>query len=106
MNQHTADTTPEGASEANAAFLSAAAKGNLEEVKKHIDAGANVNGADKNGWTALMLAAFNGHTDIAALLVQKGVDIEAAPQEGWHAGWTALMRAAEAGDAGGDGGDQ
>jgi len=31
----------------------------------------------QGGWTALMLAAFNGETATATLLIQNGADIEA-----------------------------
>ena len=79
MNQHTADTTPEGK---EALLRTVAGRGVFDDVKKYVEEGAAVNGADKNGWTALMLAAFNGHTEIAAYLVQKGADIEAASQSG------------------------
>ena len=40
--------------------------------------------------TALMLACQNGHTEIAALLIEKGADKEAKD----NLGWTPLMAAA------------
>ena len=38
------------------------------------DRGANVNMQDKEGYTALMLAAQNGHTNIVEILLSRGAD--------------------------------
>jgi hypothetical protein len=52
--------------------------------------GANVNAVTSDGFTALMLAAFYGHTEIvSALLSREGIDVNAADSDG-H---TALMSA-------------
>jgi len=45
--------------------------GNLEEVKKLINAGADVN-ANKAGWTALQWASEKGNTEVIELLKQAG----------------------------------
>jgi ankyrin repeat protein len=50
----------------------AAMQGNLEAVKQHIAAGADVNAKDVNGYTPLDWAIFNKDTEIAALLRKHG----------------------------------
>ncbi len=56
-------------------ILEAAANGNLTEIKTLLDNGADVNAADKNGVTALMLASADGYQDIVELLLARGADI-------------------------------
>jgi ankyrin repeat protein len=56
----------------------AATRGNIEAVKQHLAAGADVNamsGAD--GRTPLNIAATHGHKEIAELLITKGADVNA-----------------------------
>ena len=55
----------------------AAANGNIEAVKQHIAAGADVNAKDNWGWTPLHYAALKGHKEIAELLIAKGADMNA-----------------------------
>jgi len=55
----------------------AAANGNIEAVKQHIAAGADVNAKDNWGWTPLHYAALKGHKEIAELLIAKGADVNA-----------------------------
>jgi ankyrin repeat protein len=55
----------------------AAAVGNIEAVKQHLAAGADVNAKDKLGWTPLFYAAFSGRTEVAELLIAEGVDVNA-----------------------------
>ncbi len=70
----------------------AAKNGNIEAVKQHLTAGtdANVKGGLGNFSTPLTVATMNGHSEIAKLLIAKGVDIN-APDDG---GWTPLHFAA------------
>lgn len=58
-------------------IIEAAANGKLEELKKLISDGADVNAKNNNGWTALILAAWNGHKDCVKLLEQAQRDLEA-----------------------------
>ena len=60
----------------------AADQGNIEAVKQHLDAGANVNAKDEVGWTLLHTAAFYGHKEIAELLITKGADVNAKDEGG------------------------
>lgn len=61
------------------ALRAAAATGNLAGVKRALERGAQIGGADKpTGYTALHLAAQNGHASIVRLLLARGAPIEAA----------------------------
>ena len=55
----------------------AAIGGNIEAVKKHLAAGANVNAKDMFGETPLYIAAGNSHKEIAELLIANGADVNA-----------------------------
>ena len=57
-----------------------AAKGDIEAVKQHLAAGADVNAKTESGWTPLHQAASSGHKvaqQIAELLITKGADVNA-----------------------------
>jgi len=73
------------------ALFKAAAKGNIEAVKQHLDGGADVNAKDGGGWTPLHFAAWFGHTEVAELLIAKGADVNAKD----HTGRTPLNEAIE-----------
>ena len=53
----------------------AAEDGNIEAVKQHLAAGADVNAKGDGESTPLHYAAFNGHKEIAELLIAKGADV-------------------------------
>jgi hypothetical protein len=56
-------------------------RGDLREVQKLLDSGSDP--MEKfQGWTPLMKAAEEGHVDIIQLLLNRGVDIEAANNKG------------------------
>jgi ankyrin repeat protein len=59
----------------------AAAFGNIEAIKQHLAAGADVN-AKRSGWTPLCEAAINGHKEIAELLIANGADVNAKDDRG------------------------
>jgi ankyrin repeat protein len=65
---------------------------NAAAVRMLLDHGARVNGADREGVTALMWAARDGHKDTMQLLLDRGADIDTRD----HLGQTALMWAATA----------
>ena len=72
-------------------FFQAALDGVMEVVQKAIESGAEVNQVDEtNNRTALMLAAFNGHTYVADHLILAGAVVDARDQ----INRTALMFAA------------
>ena len=55
-------------------ILEAAAQGNLAEIEKLLNQGADVNTHDTNGITPLMLASAEGYREIVVLLLEKGAD--------------------------------
>ena len=67
---------PEGA------LRSAALDGNIEAVKRHLAAGANVNAPNTYGWTALYWASSRGHKEIVELLIANGADVNAKDDDG------------------------
>ena len=64
-------------------------KGDIEKVRKLLQAGANVNLQDKNGETPLYKASRNGYTNIVRLLLDAGAN----PNIQDNGGQTALMNA-------------
>ena len=52
-----------------------------ENVRQAIAAGMDVNAATKDGWTALTVAAFNGHVDCVRILLDAGANPNAADKK-------------------------
>jgi len=71
-------------------------KGDIGQLKLLISKDTDVNVRDQRGMTLLHLAAINGHTDIAALLINKGANVNARIEED---GMTPLHGAAVSGQA-------
>ncbi len=64
-------------------FLFAAHEGNIETVRQALEAGVDVNSANsEEKLTPLHMAAYNGHTDVAKLLLERGAEIDARDHEG------------------------
>ena len=55
----------------------AAQVGNIEAVKQHLDAGAEVDAKEIDGLTPLHVAAGSGQKEIAELLIAEGADVNA-----------------------------
>ena len=68
-----------------------ASLGELEEVKKSLENGSDVNTTDEEGYSALQAAAENGYLDVVEYLVVQGVDV------GYKGEYTALELAEMAG---------
>ena len=63
-------------------FFQSVKAGDYAEVKRLIEAEADVNAQDNNGFTVLMLASANGHIDVAQLLIEEGADVNAQDKIG------------------------
>ena len=61
----------------------------LERVRRSLEQGLDVNEADENGRTALMMAAFDGYTEVVELLIGHGAEVDRHDSSGR----TALMYA-------------
>jgi ankyrin repeat protein len=70
-------------------FLFAVRAGHLDASKTLLDAGAKIDDALPDGTSALVLATINAHYELAAFLLDKGANPNAAAQ-----GWTALHQIA------------
>src|SRR5919197_958871 len=60
----------------------AAETGDMDQLKRHIHWGTDVNVQDSEGGTPLHWAALNGHVDVAELLIAKGAEVSAKNQDG------------------------
>ena len=67
----------------NKSIHSAARYGNIEAVRKHLDAGKDVSLRNNNGDTPLNYAAFLGHMEIVELLLQNGANVNAKGLADW-----------------------
>jgi|GEM_PF-6845818 hypothetical protein len=63
----------------------AAVIGNLEILQRCLKDGANINEADDDGSTPLMLAAVNGQTEAVKFLLKNGADSAKKDVDGWDA---------------------
>ena len=68
----------------------AAGRGNIEAVKQHLDAGADVNAKGKYGRTPLHYAASRGLKKIIELLIARGADVNTKIEVGDYKGQTPL----------------
>src|SRR5215213_7268249 len=58
-------------------LMRTAETGEVDQVRKLIDEGADVNSQSNSGVTALMTAAGMGHAAVTRLLIEKGADVNA-----------------------------
>lgn len=75
-------------------IFSAAVEGDLESLREEIEMGADVDGRDQQGWTALMHASKRGRFSAAEYLVSKGAEINTLSSRG---NFSPLILAAGAG---------
>ncbi len=74
-------------------LIQAAENGDLTEVEKLLEAGADVNKQNNDGETALFFAAEHGYVEIAEKLIEEGADVNVQNNNGG----TTLMYAIEYG---------
>jgi ankyrin repeat protein len=60
----------------------AALQGNIDEIRKHIGAGSDLNEKDDYGSTPLIIAITFGRTEVARALIEAGADMTIANNEG------------------------
>lgn len=60
----------------------ASIKGNIAEVTALLETGADINGADYDGFTALMFAVVFGKAEMVHLLLERGADVHACTEDG------------------------
>jgi ankyrin repeat protein len=70
--------------------LYAARDGRLEAARILVTAGADVNQADANGITPLIMAITNNHVEVARFLMDRGADINASDWYGRTPLWAAV----------------
>ena len=75
-------------------LFQAATYGDIANVRKYLDLGANIEVKDYRGLTSLQIACARGHLDVVRLLLDRGANIEAA---GGNTGQTSLIMASEDG---------
>ncbi|MEU0567513.1 ankyrin repeat domain-containing protein [Nonomuraea sp. NPDC005983] len=73
---------PSEGEEEGLALCAAAAWDRVEVAEALLAAGADVNGGESGGWTALLWAAANGHADTARILIEAGAAVDDANDDG------------------------
>ena len=65
-----------------AVLLTASRAGDLGGIARELLAGAKLEEKNHRGYSALMLAVYNGHYDAALLLIEAGADVNSADKGG------------------------
>ena len=78
-----ADTVSESTLRPNVDLVFAAEDGDLEQVRRLLEQGADIDEPDQHGCTALQLAFAEGHGEIVNLLLDKGAETGVTDEEGF-----------------------
>ncbi|WP_226899922.1 ankyrin repeat domain-containing protein [Nonomuraea phyllanthi] len=78
----TGGADPNSASEEGLPLCAAAAWDRVEVAEALLAAGADVNGREDGGWTALLWAAANGNAATARVLIEVGAEVDTANDDG------------------------
>jgi predicted component of type VI protein secretion system len=73
---------PTGVKAPDISIHEAAKEGNIEAVKQHLAAGADVNAKDEDGINPLHYAAWTDHKETVELLITNGADVNAKMKGG------------------------
>ena len=57
-------------------ILEAASDGDANKVERLISLGANINVRDRWGWTAMSMAAYGGHVEVARVLISHKAQLD------------------------------
>ncbi|GAA1611155.1 hypothetical protein GCM10009733_004010 [Nonomuraea maheshkhaliensis] len=74
--------TPSEGEEGGLPLCAAAARDRTEVARALLDAGAQVDGREDGGWTALLWAATNGQAEVARMLIEAGADVDVTNDDG------------------------
>lgn len=58
------------------AFIEAAAQGDIDALKKHLEQGVDINARNRQKRTAILVAAMNDHYEAVQFLVDAGADVD------------------------------
>ena len=81
-----------GESASDISIHDAAHTGNIEAVKQHLASGADLNAKDSEGGAPLHHAAWNGHKEVAELLIEKAADVNALGDNGTPLDWAIFRK--------------
>jgi NAD(P)-dependent dehydrogenase (short-subunit alcohol dehydrogenase family) len=83
LDQMAATTAADRGDDKAAGFHQAALRGNLQAVRRYIEAGANLNAREPGGGsTPLLIAAMFGHPEVARALIDAGADVNQKNNDG------------------------
>lgn len=80
-------------------FLATCSSGDVEEIRKQLDAGADIDTANVDGLTALHQACIDNNLDLVTFLLECGANMNVQDNEGWtplhassHCGYIELCK--------------